>query len=69
MSDPFDLVSITSPYLPIDRRHALAGGTSLPDRVHGAALFADISGFTPLTGALAAELGRQRGAEKVLDYI
>lgn len=57
------------PYLPMDRRHALASGAALPDRTQGAALFADISGFTPLTGALAAELGRQRGAEVVLDYI
>ena len=56
-------------YLPIDRCHALAQGVAIPDRVQGAALFADISGFTPLTGALAAELGRQRGAEVVLDYI
>ncbi len=56
-------------YLPIDRRFALLHGEVLPDRTHGAALFADISGFTPLTAALAAELGRQRGAEKVLDYI
>ncbi|MBN1146890.1 MAG: tetratricopeptide repeat protein [Anaerolineales bacterium] len=56
-------------YLPIDRCHALANGETIPDRVQGAALFADISGFTPLTGALAAELGRQRGAEAVLDYI
>ena len=31
----------------------------------GAALFADISGFTPLTEALAAELGSQRGAEEL----
>ena len=30
-----------------------------------AALFADISGFTPLTEALAAELGPQRGAEEL----
>ena len=56
-------------YLPIDRCQALARGETIPDRVRGAALFADISGFTPLTGALAAELGRQRGAEVVLDYI
>ncbi len=57
------------PYLPVDRRHALFTNKALPDRVRGAALFADISGFTPLTAALAQELGRQRGAEKVLDYI
>ena len=37
----------------------------MPDRVTGAALFADISGFTPLTEALAAELGARRGAEEL----
>ena len=52
-------------YLPRDRRRALAEGRELPDRVHGAALFADISGFTPLTEALAGELGPQRGAEEL----
>ncbi len=39
--------------------------TEMPDRVDGAALFADISGFTPLTEALANELGPQRGAEEL----
>ena len=34
-------------FLPADRRWALATGTVLADRVHGAGLFADISGFTP----------------------
>jgi class 3 adenylate cyclase/tetratricopeptide (TPR) repeat protein len=52
-------------YMPRDRRRALAVGAELPDRVHGAALFADISGFTPLTEALAEELGSQRGAEEL----
>ncbi|MDX6256805.1 MAG: hypothetical protein QOJ11_3139 [Frankiales bacterium] len=52
-------------YLPGDRRRALAEGRELPDRVRGAALFADISGFTPLTEALVAELGPQRGAEEL----
>jgi len=50
-------------YIPRDRRRALAAGTTMPDRVRGAGLFADISGFTPLTEALATELGPQRGAE------
>ena len=50
-------------YIPRDRRRALATGARMPDRVRGAGLFADISGFTPLTEALAAELGPQRGAE------
>ena len=35
----------------------------------GAALFADISGFTPLTEALARELGPQRGAEELTAHL
>jgi adenylate cyclase len=56
-------------YIPTDRRHALARGKSLPDRTNGAALFADISGFTPLTEALARELGPQRGAEELTHHL
>ena len=41
----------------------------MPDRVRGAALFADISGFTPLTEALAKELGPQRGAEELTMHL
>ena len=52
-------------YIPSDRRRALAAGLELPDRVEGAALFADISGFTALTEALAREFGPQRGAEEL----
>lgn len=52
-------------YIPGDRRRALAAGTPMADRVNGAAVFADISGFTPLTEALAKELGPQRGAEEL----
>jgi len=52
-------------YIPSDRRRALAAGTEMRDRVEGAALFADISGFTPLTEALAQEFGPQRGAEEL----
>ncbi len=52
-------------YIAGDRRRALASGADLADRVNGAALFADISGFTPLTEALVAELGAQRGAEEL----
>ncbi len=53
----------------MDRRLAMARGEWLPDRTEGAVLFADISGFTPLTAALAQELGVQRGAEEVLNQI
>ena len=52
-------------YIPSDRRRALAAGVEMRDRVEGAALFADISGFTPLTEALAREYGPQRGAEEL----
>ena len=52
-------------YIPIDRRHALAQHRTLSNRTAGAALFADISGFTPLTEALANELGPRRGAEEL----
>ncbi|MEA2484465.1 MAG: hypothetical protein QOC55_2412, partial [Thermoleophilaceae bacterium] len=52
-------------YIPGDRRRALARGEDLPELTHGAALFADISGFTPLTEALARELGGRRGAEEL----
>jgi class 3 adenylate cyclase/tetratricopeptide (TPR) repeat protein len=56
-------------YIPGDRRRALAAGLPMPDRVRGAALFADISGFTPLTEALAKELGPQRGAEELTVHV
>jgi len=56
-------------YIPIDRRIALAQGGRLPDRARGAALFADVSGFTPLTEALAGELGPQRGAEELTQHL
>jgi class 3 adenylate cyclase/tetratricopeptide (TPR) repeat protein len=56
-------------YIPGDRRRALASGTEMPDRVRGSALFLDISGFTPLTEALARELGPQRGAEELTSVL
>ncbi|MDQ4077946.1 MAG: AAA family ATPase, partial [Chloroflexota bacterium] len=56
-------------YMPMDWRQAMARGETLPERVEGAALFADISGFTPLTEALAKELGPQRGAEELTEYL
>ena len=41
----------------------------MPDRVQGTALFADISGFTPLTEALARELGPRRGSEEITRHL
>lgn len=52
-------------YLPMDRRHALARGEDLPEKTMGTALFADLSGFTPLTAVFAEALGKQRGAEEM----
>jgi predicted ATPase/class 3 adenylate cyclase len=56
-------------YIPMDRRQALAKGETLPDRTHGAALFADISGFTPLTEALLKEYGPRRGPEELTQQL
>lgn len=58
-----------STYIPMDRRQAMARGTTLPERSSGAALFADISGFTPLTEALANELGPKRGIEELTRHL
>jgi class 3 adenylate cyclase/tetratricopeptide (TPR) repeat protein len=49
----------------MDRRQAMLRGEALPERTGGAALFADISGFTPLTERLARGLGARRGAEEL----
>lgn len=56
-------------YIPIDRRWALAQGHELPEHAIGTALFADISGFTPLTEALVQALGPQRGAETLPQHL
>lgn len=56
-------------YIPMDRRQALFRGEKLPDPAHGAALFADVSGFTPLTERLVRDLGPQRGAEEVTRHL
>ena len=53
-------------YLPQDRRASLATGAPLPDPAQGAALLADIAGFTPLTTSLVATLGPRRGAEELI---
>lgn len=52
-------------YLPQDRVYSLATGIPLAVMGNGAALFADISGFTPLTEALARTFGARRGAEEL----
>lgn len=56
-------------YLPEDRAYALARGVDLPTYAQGSALFADISGFTPLTEALTQTLGPREGIETLTDQI
>jgi predicted ATPase/class 3 adenylate cyclase len=56
-------------YLPQDRRASFITGHPLPAHTAGAALFADISGFTPITEALAQALGPRRGAEALTQQI
>jgi predicted ATPase/class 3 adenylate cyclase len=62
-------MEVFAAYIPTDRRHALARNRELPDRSEGAALFADISGFTPLTEALTRTLGPRRGAEELTIHL
>src|SRR5262245_22915936 len=59
------MTQATSIYIPVDRRQALAHNDTLPERTEGTVLFADISGFTPLTEALLRTFGPRRGAEEV----
>ncbi len=58
-----------STYIPMDRRQAILRGETLPSQTNGAALFADVSGFTPLTERLLQELGPQRGAEELTRHL
>ncbi len=56
-------------YIPMDRRLALVQGVDLPAWADGTVLFADISGFTPLTEALTQTLGPRRGVEELTQQL
>jgi class 3 adenylate cyclase/tetratricopeptide (TPR) repeat protein len=62
-------MEVLSAYIPMDRRRAIGRGDSIADRARGAALFADISGFTPLTEALSRGLGPRRGVEELTGHL
>ena len=62
-------MTLAEVFIPEDRRRALATGKTLPERTYGAVLFADISGFTPLTEALGRTLGPRRGAEVLTERL
>ncbi|MGH8951302.1 MAG: AAA family ATPase [Acidimicrobiia bacterium] len=56
-------------YLPLDRRRELAGLDEVQALSQGAALFADISGFTRLTEELGRTMGPRRGAEELTSLL
>lgn len=53
-------------FVPIDRRQP---GATLPQRTRGTVLFADISGFTPMTQLLIDKFGPRRGPELLTDEL
>jgi len=56
-------------YIPPDRRGSIAQGVPLASAAHGSVLFADISGFTPLTETLSRTLGARLGAEELTRHL
>ncbi len=56
-------------YLPADRRQALVGGFELPPRTRGAALFADIAGFTRLSRELTEAYGSRNGVDVLSEVL
>lgn len=58
-----------SSYLPPDRLRSVLSGVPLPERSRGSTLFADISGFTPLTEAVVTRYGARRGGEELTDRL
>src|SRR5687768_8030669 len=63
------MASLATPYLPPDRLRAIAADMKLPVTIEGSALFADISGFTPVTERLRVTLGARRGAEELAIHL
>lgn len=60
-----DVSASLAAYLPQDRLRALARRESIPRRVTGSALLADLSGFGELTEALTRARGARRGIEEL----
>ncbi|HVU04540.1 MAG TPA: adenylate/guanylate cyclase domain-containing protein [Polyangiaceae bacterium] len=58
-------MSVFEPYVAPDRLGALDRGETFPERQEGAALFADVCGFTAYGERLLSELGEREGAERV----
>ncbi len=62
-------MDVLDTFIPPDRRWALARNETLQDRANGAVLFADVSGFTPLTEAMTQMVGVRRGAEQLTQQL
>jgi adenylate cyclase len=63
MSDP-SIIEQLRAYLPPDRAESVLQGEALAPSTFGAVMFADISGFTPLTEAVMRRYGARRGGEE-----
>jgi len=64
-----ELTSRLLSYVPMDRRQALTQKSALPAEASGAAIFADISGFTHLADVLVRSLGPHRGVEELVGFL
>ncbi len=64
-----DHSTLLASFLAQEQRLALSRNQALPELAHGAALFADITGFTPLTRAFTGDLGATLGAEVLMTHL
>lgn len=61
-----DFLAQAVTHLPEELRNALLEGRNLPEHAEGTVLFADISGYTPLSKALSRAYGPRQGAEELI---
>jgi class 3 adenylate cyclase len=64
-----DILTQAITHIPEELRYALFKGEILPEHAEGAALFADISGYTPMSEALSRAYGPRQGAEELINLI
>lgn len=64
-----DFFHLAMTHIPEEWRYALLRNESLPEQTEGAAMLADISGFTPMSEALARAFGLRQGAEELFTQI
>ncbi len=64
-----DAVAQLNAFIPMDRRAVGRVDRGSGERMRGAALYADVSGFTRLTEQLGAEYGSRHGAERLTEFL